>query len=179
MRYNVFLLFSFNVNMLTVYRQVGLLLTEQRKTRVISQNGCSHFFVPLQVLLWQHHLDCGPPVPVGKTPAHHTCAGPGQPTPRTHTYIHTAGPSKTCHHSKCTNMYCIAHIACSEYGTSTLSRSADDADESYVHTPWPPVGKHDMGFSLLPSPHPSFFSLSYPPSFLSALMRALTSLLAD
>lgn len=88
MRYNVFLLFSFNVNTLTVYRQVGLLLTEQRKMRVRSQNGCSHFFFPLQVLLWQHHLECGPPVPVGKTPAHHTCAGPGQPTPRTHTYIH-------------------------------------------------------------------------------------------
>lgn len=31
---------------------------------------------------------------------------------------------------------------------------ACDADEmiSYSHTPWPPLGKHDMGFSLLPSP---------------------------
>lgn len=198
----VFFLFSFNASMLTAHRQVGSLLTEQRKTCVcvsthwmLSQrNGkytksVVHTSLSLcrfysdnttwtvdRQFLWGKHLLITPVLdPVSQHPEH----------------IHTYGPSNTCDHSKCTCMYCIVisrlHILhavnIEQVHWVDLQmmqmRVTYTHSHTHTHTPWPPVGKHDMGFSLLPSPRPSFFSLSYPPSFLSALMRALTSLLAD
>ncbi len=123
-----------------------------------------------------------------------------------HIYIYTAWtcfhPSNTCAHSKCTCMCCIISRQRNYLTVCSTSRNihaahremclADDADEmiSYSHThihtainthTLTSTGKtwHGIFFVALPSSHPSFFSLSYPPSFLSALMRALTSLLAD